>query len=179
MTNDGPCLVEMNCRARGGDAAWLPLARALTGGYTQVDVTVDSFIDKRQFMITPDIPPSPFKASGEEVILVSHSRGVVKSTPGFDEIQKLPSFVYLETGVKEGTHVDYTVDLFTGIGSVILMHPDSVVVEKDVARIREMETKNQLFEYETSKMLFRKYDEVFDEEKAPTTISSSTRQDIY
>ena len=176
MTSDGPCLVEMNCRARGGDAAWLPLARALTGGYTQVDVTVDSFIDKKQFMITPDVPPSPFKASGEEVILVSHSRGIVKSTPGFDEIEKLPSFVYLETGVKEGSHVDYTVDLFTGIGSVILMHRDQSIVEKDVARIREMEKENQLFEYESGQVLLRKYDEVGED---VTVISSSVRQDIY
>lgn len=166
----------MNCRARGGDAAWLPLARALTGGYTQVDVTVDSFIDKKQFMITPDVPPSPFKASGEEVILVSHSRGIVKSTPGFDEIEKLPSFVYLETGVKEGSHVDYTVDLFTGIGSVILMHHDQSIVEKDVARIREMEKENQLFEYESGQVLLRKYDEVGED---VTVISSSVRQDIY
>ena len=178
MTNDGPCLVEMNCRARGGDAAWLPLARALTGGYTQVDCTVDSYIDKRQFMVAPDKPPSPFKASGEEVILVSHSRGIVKSTPGFDEIQTLPSFVYLETGVKPGTHVDYTVDLFTGIGSVILMHPDQSVVEKDVARIREMEKENQLFEYETGKVLLKSASAVFDEGDVKT-ISSSTRQDIY
>jgi hypothetical protein len=177
MTNDGPCLVEMNCRARGGDAAWLPLAKALTGGYSQVEVSVDSFVDKRQFMVTPDKPPSPFKASGEEVILVSHSRGTVKSTPGFEEIKKLPSFVYLETGVKKGTKVDYTVDLFTGIGSVILMHPDQSVVEKDVARIREMEKENQLFEYETGKVLFKSASMMFDEDA--TTISSSTRQDIY
>jgi len=177
MTNDGPCLVEMNCRARGGDAAWLPLARALTGGYTQVDCTVDSFIEQRQFMITPDTPPSPFKASGEEVILVSHSRGTVKSTPGFDEIQTLASFVYLETGVKPGTQVDYTVDLFTGIGSVILMHPDESVVEKDVARIREMEKENQLFEYETGKVLLKSASTMFDDGDVETI--SSTRQDIY
>lgn len=110
------------------------------------------------------------------MILVSHSRGIVKSTPGFDEIEKLPSFVYLETGVKEGSHVDYTVDLFTGIGSVILMHRDQSIVEKDVARIREMEKENQLFEYECGQVLLRKYDEVGED---VTVISSSVRQDIY
>ena len=179
MTSDGPCLVEMNCRARGGDAAWLPLARALAGGYSQVESSVDAFIDSRQFMVTPDKPPSPFKASGEEVILVSHSRGIVKSTPGFEEIKKLPSFVYLETGVREGTMVDYTVDLYTGIGSVVLMHHDPAVVEKDVARIREMEKENQLFEYETGNVLFKSASMVFDEDLNATTISSNTRLDIY
>ena len=37
ITETGPCLVEMNCRANGGDGAWQPLARGLTpGGYSQV-----------------------------------------------------------------------------------------------------------------------------------------------
>merc|ERR1712151_1455242 len=35
MTADGPCLVEMNCRSHGWDGAWVPLAKALTGGYAQ------------------------------------------------------------------------------------------------------------------------------------------------
>lgn len=118
MTPDGPCLVEMNCRAHGGDGNWRPLCRHLTGGYSQVEATVDSYLDKKQFSLLPSKPPSPFKASGQEVILVSFGRGVVKTTPGFDEIKEMPSFVYLETGVRPGSRVDYTIDLFTGIGKI-------------------------------------------------------------
>jgi biotin carboxylase len=155
MTNDGPCLVEMNCRAHGGDGNWRPLCVALNGGYSQVETTVDSYLESRAFQITPDRPPSPFKAYGQEVILVSFSCGKVKSTPGFERIKKLPSFVYLETGVRPGSHVDYTIDLFTGIGSVILMHPDEDVLNNDVQTIRTMEKENQLFEYESPEILFR------------------------
>jgi biotin carboxylase len=179
MTNDGPCLVEMNCRARGGDGAWLPLARALTGGHSQCESTADAYLDSRQFMITPDKPPSPFKASGEEVILVSFSRGTVKSTPGFEVIKNLPSFVYLETGVRHGTKVDYTVDLFTGIGSVILMHTDEEVVEKDVACIREMEKENKLFVYEHQNVMFKSTSTIFEGEPLPTTVTATERPDIY
>eukprot|EP00934_Nitzschia_sp_Nitz4_P008718 Nitzschia sp. Nitz4//scaffold4_size323378//113963//117664//NITZ4_000649-RA/size323378-snap-gene-0.451-mRNA-1//-1//CDS//3329553366//8708//frame0 len=148
MTHDGPCLVELNCRAHGGDANWRPLCRALTGGYSQVEATVDAYLDRAEFGRIPNKPVSPFKAAGQEVILVSCSRGVVKATPGFEEIKSLESFVYLETGVREGSFVDYTVDLFTGIGSVILMHHDTKVLEADVARIREMERENQLFVFD-------------------------------
>jgi len=148
MTPDGPCLVEMNCRAHGGDANWRPLCRALTGGYSQVEATVDAFLDKAEFSRLPSKPVSPFKAAGQEVILVSCARGVVRATPGFEEIKQLQSFVYLETGVQPGTFVDYTIDLFTGIGSVILMHHDSKVLEADVERIRQMERENQLFTFE-------------------------------
>lgn len=159
MTKEGPCLVEMNCRAHGGDGNWRPLCVALNGGYSQVEATVDAYLEKQAFGLIPDKPPVPFKASGQEVILVSFSRGQVKATPGFEEIKKLPSFVYLETGVSPGSNVDYTVDLFTGIGSVILMHHDTEVLEKDVNRIRQLERENKLFEYE----------EVFNIMRSPST----------
>jgi biotin carboxylase len=148
MTPDGPCLVEMNCRAHGGDANWRPLCRALTGGYSQVEATVDCFLDKAEFARLPSKPVSPFKAAGQEVILVCCARGTVKATPGFEDIKNLESFVYLETGVKPGTFVDYTVDLFTGIGSVILMHHDPDVLKADVERVRLMESDNTLFVFE-------------------------------
>jgi biotin carboxylase len=175
MTNDGPCLVEMNCRAHGGDGNWRPLCLALTGSYSQVETTVDSYLNSRQFTITPDKPPSPFKAHGQEVILVSFGRGKVRATPGFEEIKHLESFVYLETGVKKGSSVDYTVDLFTGIGSVILMHKDKDVVERDVHRIREMEKEDQLFTYEDGVSLFKSASFVNE----TTTITSSDRPDAY
>ena len=117
-------------------------------GYSQVEATVDAFLDKKQFSILPSKPPSPYKASGQEVILVSFGRGVVKSTPGFEDIKQMPSFVYLETGVRPGIKVDYTIDLFTGIGSVILMHKDPAVLEEDIRRIRDMEKNNELFTFE-------------------------------
>jgi biotin carboxylase len=148
MTPDGPCLVEMNCRAHGGDGNWKPLCVALTGGYSQVEATVDAFLDKKEFAQLPQVPPSPFKAYGQEVILVSYFRGVVKATPGFETIKNLSSFVYLETGVKPGSKVDYTTDLFTGIGSVILMSHDEKELEADINCIREMELNNQLFVYD-------------------------------
>jgi len=147
MTPDGPCLVEMNVRTHGGDGNWVPLARALTGGHTQVDVTVDSYLDKRNFSTIPNIYPSPFKAAGQEVYLVSNGRGKVRSTPGFDVIKELPSFIYLESGVMPGGSVDYTIDLFTALGSVLLMHNDPEVLEADIKKIREMENNNEIIEY--------------------------------
>lgn len=110
--------------------------------------TVDAYLDKKQFSVLPNMPPSPFKASGQEVNLVSFSRGIVKSSPGYELIKQMESFVYLETGIKPGTYVDYTVDLVTAVGIVVLMHHDQEVMERDVARIRELEIANELFEYE-------------------------------
>lgn len=126
----------------------------MTGGYSQVEVTVDSYLDKKQFGIIPNLPPSPFKAAGQEIILVSFSRGKVIATPGYDVIRELDSFVYMETGIKVGSHVERTVDLLTGIGSVILMHSDRAILDADIARIRDMEVNNELFEYEKAGAMF-------------------------
>jgi biotin carboxylase len=185
MTPDGPCLVEMNCRAHGGDGNWRPLCRALTGGYSQVEATVDAYLEKKSFFDLPDKPPSPFKAAGQEVILVSFSRGTVKATPGLEIIQQLASFVYLETGVKPGTKVDYTVDLFTCIGSVILMHEDKELLEADVNKIRQLEKDNELFEYEQEMTLLKSFSKINlsdmgnEKEHKQVHSISSDRADMY
>ncbi|KAG7363309.1 ATP-grasp domain containing protein [Nitzschia inconspicua] len=148
MSPNGPCLVEMNLRPHGGDAIWRPIAMALTGGYSQIDVTVDSYLDRAKFSTIPSVYPSPFKAAGQVVYLVSKGRGTVRSVPGFDIIKELPSFVYLETGVRPGSSVDFTTDLFSALGCVVLMHRDPEVVKADVNRIGELEEKNEIIDYE-------------------------------
>jgi L-amino acid ligase C-terminal domain 2 len=105
-------------------------------------------LDKAKFSTIPSIYPSPFKAAGQEVYLVSKGRGTVRSVPGFEVIKELPSFVYLETGVRPGSSVDFTTDLFSALGCVILMHRDPEVVKVDVNRIEELEETNEIIEYE-------------------------------
>lgn len=148
ITEDGPCLVEVNCRANGGDGIWRPLCRALTGGYTQVEACADAYLDDAAFQKYPDKPPSPFLSAGQEIELVSFARGTVKSTPGYDMIAQLPSFVHLESSFKKGSKVEFTIDLDTCVGTVCLMHPDASVVEKDVHFIRYMEEINGIFLFE-------------------------------
>ena len=76
--------------------------------------------------------------------------------PGFgcsdlsDAIKELESFLFLETGVSVGCQVEHTVDLLTCVGSVILLHEDEEVLKQDVARIRDMEKNNKLFELKQS-----------------------------
>jgi biotin carboxylase len=145
MTPDGPCLVEMNCRSHGGEGAWVPLARAFTGGYSQVDAAIDSFLDDIAFARLPE-RPRPFQASGQEVMLVSMRAGQVLATPGFDRIRQLKSFVSLATDVTVGSTVELSIDLFTCLGSVFLMHEDPAVMAADMRTIRAMESECTLFD---------------------------------
>merc|ERR1712154_520946 len=98
LTLDGtPCLVEMNCRAHGWDGAWVPLCRALTGGYSQVDAAADALLDEEAFNRVPDVHPA-FCAGGQMVELVSNFEGVITALPGYDAIRALPSFSFMEVG---------------------------------------------------------------------------------
>jgi len=177
MTPSGPCMIEMNSRSHGNDGIWKPLCNSLCG-YSQVEASVDSYLDKQSFMALPDITPSPFKSFGQEVTLVSHSRGTVKSTPGFDEIKQMESYVYLETAVEAGSSIEYTVDLFTNVGTAILMHRDQAVLQADLDRIRQLEKENGLFEYEGSSSGIMKSPSVLNIH-GTHNVFTSNRSDLY
>merc|ERR1712187_490589 len=118
-----------------------------------VNGSIDAYTDEAAFAKAPDVPPCPYQAAGQEVMLVSFAEGIVKSTPGYDQIKAMDSFVSLETGIEVGSKVDRTVDIFSCAGSVILMHHDAEILEKDMATIRQMEVDCKLFEFEQEAIL--------------------------
>jgi len=138
MTPDGPCLVEMNCRSHGWDGAWVPLAEMLCG-YAQPAVALDSHIHPEVFESIPAVMPSPFRASGQAVMLISYFTGEVLSTPGYEKMKQLPSFAALQTGYGQGSKVEVTVDLFTAVGVLMLANSDSEQLERDLAEVRQIE----------------------------------------
>jgi hypothetical protein len=101
MMPDGPCLVEINCRACGISGMWIPIAEALTGGYSQVDMAIDAFLDPA------------FKSTGQIVVLVSYSEGTIESIPGFDKIKNLPTFGALDAHFEVGDSIQKKRDLAT------------------------------------------------------------------
>merc|ERR1712014_185362 len=138
MTPDGPCLVEMNCRSHGGDGAWVPLAEMLCG-YAQPAVALDSHLHPERFELIPSVMPSPFRASGQAVMLISYFTGKVLATPGYEKMKQLPSFAALQTGYGQGSKVEVTVDLFTAVGVLMLANSDSEQLAKDLAEVRQIE----------------------------------------
>jgi len=162
ITADGPCLVEMNCRASGGDGGWVPLCRGLTGGYSQVDATVDCYLSssssgERDFVHKYPDKPGRLIGQGAEVCLVSYGKGKVRATPGFDILKKLPSCIQFESSVRIGSQVELTVNLITCVGMVIVWHESSAVVQDDLHFIRYLENMNGLF--------------LFEEEEEPTILT--------
>jgi hypothetical protein len=152
ITTDGrgAVLVEMNVRAQGGDGSWSRLATALTGRYSQIEASVDAWLDEDEFDSLPDAPLSPFQSHGLQVHFVSYSEGEVVSTPGFEVLKHLPSFVSLSPSVGIGSTVEYTTDLATSPGVCLLMNKDENKLKKDLDFLRYMEEINGLFTYKTN-----------------------------
>jgi len=144
MTPTGPCLVEVNSRCHGAAGSWMPLAQAMTG-YTQVSACVDAFVDVNAFDRLPDVPRSPFLASGQVVMTVSFHEGLIEATPGFQKIRALKSFLSLQENLHVGDQLQKTVDLFGITGMCVLVHSDAEVLKSDVAAIRKMEAEGSLF----------------------------------
>jgi len=119
----------------------------MTGGYDQVDATVAAYVDANAFARLPDKPPSPLLASGQCVDLVSYKEGTVESTPGYDLIRNLPSFVCLETHIKQGSKVKKTVDISTDSGSLVVVNADKEALARDIQIIRLIEEAGAMFTF--------------------------------
>ncbi|RLN89512.1 hypothetical protein BBJ28_00002022 [Nothophytophthora sp. Chile5] len=138
-----PVLIEVGARCHGGEGAWVPIADKCVG-YNQVDATVDSLLDETAFAKLPE-RPSTLLEFGCEAMLVSYRNGVLKSTPGLAEIERMPAFLKKEIFLTPGDNVRQTIDMFTTPGSIMLTHKDRDVLEANLARIRELEVDG-LFE---------------------------------
>lgn len=145
ITETGPCLVEMNCRCDGGNGTWHPLYKAMCGGYSQIEATVDAFFNPERFFELPDEPKTPFSCYGQEVHLVSYQEGTVVATPGLEAIRALPSFCIMEGVPEVGKKMMPSIDLDTCVGGIVLKHEDPEQVERDIAFIRQLENENKIF----------------------------------
>ncbi|KAL4133781.1 hypothetical protein PRIC2_004098 [Phytophthora ramorum] len=138
-----PVLIEVGSRCHGGEGAWVPIANICVG-YNQVTAAVDSILEGEAFASLAE-RPRKLQAYGCEAMLVSYKNGVLKSTPGIAEIEKMPAFLKKEIFVAPGDNMRQTVDMFTTPGSIMLTHKDRDVLESSLARIRELEVEG-LFE---------------------------------
>jgi hypothetical protein len=151
MTDDGPCLVEMNCRCCGIDGA-AALVQNVMLGYSQVECALDSYLDRVAFDKVPDAPVVPYTGgAGQIVHLVSMSAGVITATPGYEKIKSMKSLIRLmPEPYKTGDTLCHSVDLFSLAGLAILASKDKRQIEADVAQCRAMEQEGTLFKLETA-----------------------------
>lgn len=137
MTADGPVLVEIASRLHG---AGFPIYSRNCVGYSQVDLTVDSYIDHQAF---DKKSRRTYELSQKLVILelISKTEGVLQDLQYVEKIEKLPSFFKQKIDLKPGDCVEKTVDVFTSPGHVVLMHRDEAVIWRDYKQTRIFEDR--------------------------------------
>ena len=106
-------------------------------GYTQVDCTVDVYLNGPLFDTLPS-DSYVLKRFGREVDLVSEQSGVVRSTPGDKVIRNLPTFFSVSWEVKPGDFLRATVDCFTRPGVVQIIGNTDEDCGRDVEMIHKL-----------------------------------------
>lgn len=143
MEADGPCLVEVGARCHGWSGAWLSLVKDCQGPHTQIQATLDAYLDDEAFGKLPCVPQ--LLKHGTCVMLVSRREGTLKSVAKH-LLEELPSFHKAILGhCNIGEHFPKTIDLFTSPGQVLLASADVKQLEADFAFIHEI-VDTELFE---------------------------------
>lgn len=138
FTAEGPKLIEIGARLQG---AILPHAVEAAVGRSHVTVTVDAVTDPQRFAGFASAPYTLPKGC-QAVALIASKDGRVADQPVVDELLALPSVwgVHgLHGEFRAGMPVRRTVDLFSTPAALYLVAGDMVQLERDYARIRELE----------------------------------------
>ena len=140
LTADGPILIETASRLHG---AGFPIYSQECVGYSQVDLTVDAYVDEQAFQSKTQFP---YQLQKNLVIveLISEVEGELKAVPFRGQIEALPSFHSMKLD-DIGSMIKKTIDVFTSPGHVVLMHSDPEVIWRDYRFLRKLE-KNGLYE---------------------------------
>jgi biotin carboxylase len=137
MTAAGPVLIETAARLHG---AGFPIYSSNCVGYSQVDLTVDSYVNQEAFNSKSR---HSYELSRNLMIveLIADVDGFLESVQFLEEIERLPSFFAKKIEINRGDWLAKTIDVFTSPGHIVLIHEDPAVIWRDYCRLRRLETQ--------------------------------------
>jgi hypothetical protein len=161
ITDDGPRLVEVNCRQHNMDFApltmgcvgynaWDMLLAAYLGGNAPSSYPAEYEKQRIDWDLLPDIPST--RINGAMVHLVNYAGGTLTGVneAALMEIQNLESVLDLEvygSFLEMGNDITPTTDIRSDAGWVQLLNPDEEAFQRDFDRIIEL--MPTLFQVET------------------------------
>jgi biotin carboxylase len=141
MSEEGPILIETGARLHGAGFA---IYGRESVGYSQVDLTVDAYVDEEAFLAKAHALYE-LKKNLVIVELISGVEGVLKTISHVDEIRSLPSFFTMKTLLVPGDFIEKTINVSSSPGYIVLIHPNMEVIRRDYDIIRHLEL-NGLYE---------------------------------
>ncbi len=136
VTSEGPVLVEVGARLMGGSFDFNKLRTI--GAYSQLETTVDAFVDPDSFALKASHPYRQTK-SVRTADLKPTQEGMLRSI-NLEPVRALESYLMEYVAVNPGDQLHSPIDRNTHIGFVTLAHSDLTVVEADYRRLRSVES---------------------------------------
>ncbi|ACE83397.1 ATP-grasp domain-containing protein [Cellvibrio japonicus] len=137
MTTSGPILIECGARFEGAvDMA------AIASHYetNQFLATIDACFSPEKFDALLRKPRHPNPEIMRHIYLMSHSDGLLRRNPDFQEIAQIQSFFSLTSSLCAGMKLEKTIDLFKSPGFAYLRgHPKKM--KEDYELFRELESR--------------------------------------
>lgn len=142
-----PVLVEIGSRCHGGNGSYLGLVNRCIG-YNQVDVTLDAYISPKAFHNLP-FAPTTLTCYGAEAMLVTYTEGLYLTTgPALNQLRACDSYLsdtVTSDLIRGVTVLPQTIDMFTTVGSIMLLHRSEKTLMEDYDAIRAVEVAGTLF----------------------------------
>lgn len=138
LTEDGPRLVEVNCRTMGLSVKEEVINKALT--YSHSSLTVDCYVNPENLI--DKINQNEVYKVNREVFIVfiqAEKEGVIQQVPGIDFLKKLPSFADVQLSKNEGDFLEKTKNVETHPGFIVLTSESRKQIEEDYDKIRQFE----------------------------------------
>jgi biotin carboxylase len=134
VTDQGPTLVEVNCRQHNMD--FVPLTMTCIG-YNALDMTLEAFLGSDEDW--DKFPDLPFlRAHGCMVHLVNTQSGILQDVRHLQELHDLPSVMnwqVYEHFATQGQVIEPTIDIRTDAGWVQLANEDPQEMQRDYEQI--------------------------------------------
>ena len=138
VDENGPVLIEVNCRPHGGsmDRRFLDLI----SGQHETDSSLDSYLNPEKFNYERMKGYHPFAFGVIKNFIVP--KDLIARSSSIDSIGvKLKSFFKTDIDLKNPKAFTKTQDLETAGGTVYLVHEDPYQVQKDVAFLKDIEKR--------------------------------------
>ncbi|MFI6414739.1 ATP-grasp domain-containing protein [Streptomyces sp. NPDC050585] len=135
ITASGPVLVEAGARIGGAD---LPHYARLARGSSQLDWTVDAYLDPERFLARHE-DDDPRALHCAFVGLVSPFTGTLRGYPHLERVRALESFHEFRVAVAPGQRIRPTVDDLSYPAIAVLVHDSEETVLRDANTIRYLD----------------------------------------
>jgi biotin carboxylase len=129
LSAEGPIIVEIGARIHGGHN---PLLSQYCGERSQIDLTLDAYLDPERFLADVSRPYA-LTAAAMRVFLIPREPEHVKALRGVEQLQHLASYREMHISSTLGRNP-------AGVaGWVLLVHQDRATVHRDLQQIRQLE----------------------------------------